>query len=163
MIIEPPQLQATAWVGAGAELGNKDLSLQAVRRARKLHSGELQHQSKFELLKEASNKIDHGPEYISHHKQIEKKPLNLKPVYKKSIFTKKSKLGFPCQYMIDKSFIWYFTGRVDLRQPANTRYDHDNIHLQRLDFQQMTSKKKTPKTFNQVNLWNDQPTNDFNF
>merc|ERR1711872_799407 len=106
---------------------------QAVRRARKLHSGELERQSRFELLKEASNKIDHGPEYISHHKQIKKKSFNYKPVNKKSIFTKKSKLG-----------------HIDVHQPANTRYDHDNIHLQRLDYQQMMSKKKTPKTFNQM-------------
>merc|ERR1719391_313498 len=104
---------------------------QAVRRARKLHSGE--RQSKFELLKEATNKIDHGPEYISHHKQIKKKSFNHKPVNKKSIFTKKSKLG-----------------HIDVHQPANTRYDHDNIHLQRLDYQQMSSKRKTPKIFNQM-------------
>merc|ERR1711915_407716 len=73
---------------------------QAVRRARKLHSGELERQSKFELLKEASNKIDHGPKYISHHKQIKKKSFNYKPVIKKSIFTKKSKLGFLHQYVM---------------------------------------------------------------
>merc|ERR1711915_559587 len=82
---------------------------------------------------EASNKIDHGPEYISHHKQIKKKSINYKPVIKKSIFTKKSKLG-----------------HIDVHQPANTRYDHHNVNLQRLDYGHIASKKKTPKTFNQM-------------
>merc|ERR1712156_87512 len=74
-----------------------------------------------------------GPEYISHHKQIKKKSFNFKPVNKKNIFTKKSKLG-----------------HIDVHQPANTRYDQDSINLQRLDHRQIASKKKTPKTFNQM-------------
>ena len=42
------------------------------------------------------------------------------------------------------------SGHLGSQQPANTRYDHDNINLQRLDYQPITQKKKMPKTFNQV-------------
>ena len=42
------------------------------------------------------------------------------------------------------------SGHHGSQQPANTRYDHDNINLQRLDYQPITQKKKMPKTFNQV-------------
>jgi len=52
---------------------------------------------------------------------------------KKGRFTKKSKIS-----------------HHGSQQPANTRYDHDNINLQRLDYQPITQKKKMPKTFNQM-------------
>ena len=49
------------------------------------------------------------------------------------------------------------SGHDGSQQPANTRYDHDNINLQRLDNQPITQKKKMPKTFNQV--WDELNNN----
>ena len=43
-----------------------------------------------------------------------------------------------------------FLGHRGEHQPANTRYDNDDINLQRLDSQPITQRKKLPKTFNQV-------------
>jgi len=117
------------------------LHCQARRQAKSLHSGdvELRH-SKLELLKETSNQISHGPEYASHHKEYKQKMLKHKGgkykglgSKKRSKFNKKSKLGHRGEH-----------------QPANTRYDHDDINLQRLDYQPVTQKKSLPKTFNQM-------------
>ena len=75
-------------------------NFQARRRAKSLHSGDFERHSKLELLKETSNKIGHGPEYASHHKEHKQQMFNHKgsnkhvwAKKKKGGFTKKSKLG----------------------------------------------------------------------
>merc|ERR1711892_1313726 len=103
---------------------------QAVRSS---HSGDLARTSKLSLLKETSNKIEHGPEYVSRQKDDKQEMFNHKGAIKhnsKARYIKKSKLA--------------------RQQPANTRYDRDNIHLQRLDHQPITRKKKMPKNFKQM-------------
>merc|ERR1711892_1083041 len=103
---------------------------QAVRSS---HSGDLARTSKLSLLKETSNKIEHGPEYVSHHKDDKQDMFNHKGAIKhnsKARYTKKSKLA--------------------RQQPANTRYDRDNIHLQRLDHQPITRKKKMDKMYKKM-------------
>merc|ERR1719233_1516547 len=106
--------------------------------SRSSHSREQERHSRLSLLKEISNKIDHGPAYVSHHKG------DLTPTHqvltkhawkhnKKTGLTKKSKKG-----------------SHGTQQPANTRFDQDNIHLQRLDYQPITRKKKMPKNFKQM-------------
>merc|ERR1719233_914713 len=108
------------------------------RASRSSHSREQERHSRLSLLKEISNKIDHGPAYVSHHKG------DLPPTHqvltkhawkhnKKNGLTKKSKKG-----------------SHGTQQPANTRFDQDNIHLQRLDYQPITRKKKMPKNFKQM-------------
>eukprot|EP00090_Calanus_glacialis_P008524 TRINITY_DN1687_c0_g1_i1.p1 TRINITY_DN1687_c0_g1~~TRINITY_DN1687_c0_g1_i1.p1 ORF type:complete len:170 (-),score=49.55 TRINITY_DN1687_c0_g1_i1:129-638(-) len=110
---------------------------QARRRAKSVHTVDLDQPSKLELLKETSNNIGHGPEYVSHHKELKYNHKGSSKhrwgAKKKGGFTKKSKLG-----------------QHGSQKPANTRYDHDNINLQRLDYQPITQKKKMPKTFNQM-------------
>eukprot|EP00092_Neocalanus_flemingeri_P016770 GFUD01018138.1.p1 GENE.GFUD01018138.1~~GFUD01018138.1.p1 ORF type:complete len:199 (-),score=54.69 GFUD01018138.1:130-645(-) len=121
-------------------LGLCVLHCQARRRAKSLHSGDLERHSKLELLKETSNKIGHGPEYTSHHKEHKQQKFNHKGgnyhvwgSKKKGGFTKKSKLGHRGEHQL-----------------ANTRFDHDDINLQRLDSQPITQRKRLPKTFNQM-------------
>merc|ERR1712123_270786 len=108
--------------------------------ARSSHTRALEHHSKLSLLKETSNKIDHGPEYVSHHKGDRQEVVGHKGATKHGWkhnnrvgYTKKAKQGLHGS-----------------QQPANTPYDHDNIHLQSLDHQPITSKNKMPKNIKQM-------------
>merc|ERR1719233_883922 len=105
--------------------------------SRSSHSREQERHSRLSLLKEISNKIDHGPAYVSHHKgDLPTHQVLTKHAWKhnkKTGITKKSKKG-----------------SHGTQQPANTRFDQDNIHLQRLDYQPITRKKKMPKNFKQM-------------
>merc|ERR1711892_439107 len=108
--------------------------------ARSSNSRALEHHSKLSLLKETSNKIERGPEYVSHHKGDRQEVVGHKGATKHGWkhsnrvgYTKKSKQGMHGS-----------------QQAANTRYDHDNIHLQRLDHQPITSKNKMPKNLKQM-------------
>merc|ERR1719466_531588 len=105
--------------------------------SRSSHSREQERHSRLSLLKEISNKIDHGPAYVSHHKgDLPSHQVLTKHAWKhnkKTGITKKSKKG-----------------SHGMQQPANTRFDQDNIHLQRLDYQPITRKKKMPKNFKQM-------------
>merc|ERR1719516_758178 len=94
--------------------------------SRSSHSRDQERHSRLSLLKEISNKIDHGPAYVSHHKgdlQVPGHQPLTKHAWKhnkKAGQTKKSKKG------------------SHGLQPPNTKYDQDNIHLQRLDYQPLT-------------------------
>merc|ERR1719513_298870 len=98
--------------------------------SRSSHSREQERHSRLSLLKEISNKIDHGPAYVSHHKaDLPSHKVLTKHAWKhnkKTGLTKKSKKG-----------------SHSVQQPANTKYDQDNIHLQRLDYQPIPSMIKT--------------------
>merc|ERR1719500_2666287 len=84
------------------------------------------------LLKEMSNQIEPGPEYVSHHKRGEM------PGHKalaKHAWKHHKKAGYAKKYK---------KGSQGLKQPANTRYDQDSIHLQRMDkmYKKMIEKEK---------------------
>merc|ERR1712226_1604824 len=85
------------------------------------------------------NKIDHGPAYVSHHKGD--LPLPSHQVLTKHAWKHNKKTG-----LTKKSK----KGSHGIQQPANTKFDQDNIHLQRLDYQPITRKKKMPKNFKQM-------------
>merc|ERR1719483_1469085 len=96
--------------------------------------------SHIKALEHHSNKIEHGPEYVSHHKGGRQEVVSHKGATmhgwkhnNRVGYTKKSKQGVHGS-----------------QQPANTLYDHDNIHLQRLDHQPITSKNKMPKNLKQM-------------
>merc|ERR1719350_1314723 len=93
----------------------------------------MKREPRLSLLKEMSNQIEPGPEYVSHHKRGE--ILGHKAVAKHA-WKHNKKAGHAKKYK---------KGSQGLNQPANTRYDQDNIHLQRLDYQPITRKKKMPK------------------
>merc|ERR1719402_2040922 len=105
--------------------------------SRSSHSREQERHSRLSLLKEISNKIDHGPAYVSHHKG----DLPLHQVLTKHAWKHNKKTG-----LTKKSK----KGSHGIQQPANTKFDQDNIHLQRLDYQPITRKKKMPKNFKQM-------------
>merc|ERR1711874_158387 len=93
-----------------------------------------------ELLKEAGNEIEHGPQYGSHHKLHRQQMANRKGgnyhVWAnnlKGVAAKKPKYGHQGEHHL-----------------ANTAYDHDDINLQRLDFDPITQRKKMPKSLSQM-------------
>merc|ERR1711970_1363871 len=98
--------------------------------SRSSHSREQERHSRLSLLKEISNKIDHGPAYVSHHKGD--LPLPSHQVLTKHAWKHNKKTG-----LTKKSK----KGSHGIQQPANTKFDQDNIHLQRLDYQPITKKK----------------------
>merc|ERR1712179_753100 len=116
------------------------LSVQGRRRARYLVKSSPETDRRA-LVKEDNNKINHGPEYSSHHKQHHQQMFSQKggnyhvwaSKLKGGGLAKKPKYGHRGEHQL-----------------ANTKYDHDDINLQRLDSDPITQKKKTPKTFNQM-------------
>merc|ERR1712127_846415 len=95
-----------------------------------------------DLLKEANNEIEHGPAYPSHHKQRKWEKLSHKAASYhawanklKGVQARKTRYGHPGEHQV---------------QVANTAFDQDNIHLQRLDTDAPARRKAVPKSLSQM-------------
>jgi hypothetical protein len=92
---------------------------------------------KLALHKHISNSIDHGPAYKSRVKGVHHGSVN-----------KQGLLGHRGEHhdiRINKKQKQKFGHRGEHHQPANTKYDNDDINLQRLDNVKEVVTKKTHK------------------